>query len=154
MTLQRTTVAIALLAGILAVLATPQHASTLDARDSAPFLGGGKTAIAPLPLVADRPVQKNPWLTVTASSSTVDQTDGDPFTTASGNHVEDGIIAHNYLPFGTRVRFPERFGNKVFIVQDRLHESKGYYIADIWMQTREDAVQWGAPILKMEVLES
>ncbi len=108
----------------------------------------------PLPDVDSVRVKKTVWLTVTAYSSTVDQTDGDPFTTANGTHVRDGIIAHNFLPFGTKVRFPERFGDKVFVVTDRLHPSKGQYIADLWMETREQAKQWGAPILKMEILET
>lgn len=110
--------------------------------------------VFPLPDVAQYEIKKTIRLTVTAYSSTVDQTDGDPWTTASGATVRDGIIAHNVLPFGTRVRFPDVFGEKVFIVQDRLSPRKGYYIADIWMPTREQAKAWGAPILKMEVLGS
>lgn len=108
----------------------------------------------PLPDVGSVRVKKTFWLTVTAYSSTVDQTDSDPFTTANGTRVRDGVIAHNFLPFGTKVRFPDRFGDKVFIVTDRLHPSKGQYIADLWMETREQAKQWGAPILKMEILET
>lgn len=107
-----------------------------------------------LPAVGDVRVAKTIRLTVTAYSSTVDQTDADPFTTASGTKVHNGIIAHNFLPFGTRVRFPDAFGDKVFVVADRLNDRKGFYIADVWMPTREDAEQWGAPILKMEILES
>lgn len=109
--------------------------------------------IFPLPQVREYAVKKRIRLTVTAYSSTVDQTDGDPFTTASGAKVHDGIIAHNGLPFGTRVRFPDVFGDKVFVVQDRLHPRKGYYIADMWMPSRQEAQQWGAPILTMEILE-
>lgn len=117
---------------------------------------GEKPAVitASLPKIETMKVKKTIWLTVTAYSSTVDQTDGDPFTTASGARVRDGIIAHNGLPFGTRVRFPDKFGEKVFVVQDRLHPRKGYYIADIWMETREQAKQWGAPVVRMEILET
>lgn len=109
---------------------------------------------APMPDIENVRVQRTIRLTVTAYSSTMEQTDNDPFTTASGEKVRDGIIAHNGLPFGTRVRFPDAFGDRVFIVADRLNARKGYYIADVWMSTREDAKQWGAPILKMEILES
>jgi len=108
----------------------------------------------PLPMVSSINVSKTIRLTVTAYSSTVDQTDGDPFTTASGAQVRDGIIAHNTLPFGTRVRLPEAFGEKIFVVMDRLHPRKGSYIADIWMPSREEAKTWGAKILKMEILDS
>lgn len=109
-----------------------------------------------LPQVTDKHygVTKTIRLTVTAYSSTVDQTDSDPFTTASGATVEDGIIAYNFLPFGTRVRFPERFGNKIFVVEDRLRAGHGHYIADMWMPSRQLAQQWGARILQMEILGS
>ncbi len=105
-----------------------------------------------LPTNPDRPPKQVVRLTVTAYSSTVDQTDGDPFTTASGAKVHDGMIAYNYLPFGTKVRFPDVFGDKVFVVEDRLNPRHGRYIADIWMPTREDAIKWGAPVVKMEIL--
>lgn len=108
--------------------------------------------IFPLPQVAEYQVKRTLRITVTAYSSTKDQTDADPFITASGTFVRDGIIAHNFLPFGTRVRFPEVFGDKIFVVQDRMNPRKGYYIADIWMPTREAAKTWGAPVLTMEIL--
>lgn len=107
-----------------------------------------------LPEVQELKVKKTMKLKVTAYSSTVDQTDGDPFTTASGTRVHEGTIAHNGLPFGTRVRFPEAFGDKIFIVEDRMHPRKGFYMADIWMETREQAKQWGVRVVTMEILET
>ena len=41
--------------------------------------------------------------TVYGYSSTVDQCDSDPFTTASGQRARDGIVANNCLPFGKEV---------------------------------------------------
>jgi 3D (Asp-Asp-Asp) domain-containing protein len=105
-----------------------------------------------LPIAGERKARKTFHLTVTAYSSTVDQCDGDPFTTASGERVRDGIIAYNYLPFGTKVRFPDVFPDKVFVVKDRLRAGSSVYLADIWMPSRGEALQWGARILKMEVL--
>lgn len=99
-------------------------------------------------------VTKTIRLTVTAYSSTVDQTDGDPFTAASGAKVHDGMVAHNGLPFGTKVRFPDQFGDKIFVIEDRMNARKGFYVADIWMPTRQAAIQWGAPVVKMEILEN
>ncbi len=90
---------------------------------------------------------------MTAYSSTRDQTDADPFTTASGQKVRDGIIAMNGVPFGTKVRIPEKFGNKVFVVQDRMHQRYGSTRADIWMKTRNDAKQWGVKRVKVEILK-
>ena len=105
-----------------------------------------------LPETANRPVQRTMTLSVTAYSSTVDQTDGDPFTAASGERVFDGMIAYNGLPFGTKVRFPDYFGDKVFVVLDRMNARKGPYVADIWMPTREQAKQWGVRVTRMEIL--
>jgi 3D (Asp-Asp-Asp) domain-containing protein len=111
-------------------------------------------ALGQLPEIADRwSVARTIRLSVTAYSSTVDQTDGDPFTAASGAKVFDGMIAYNALPFGTRVRFPDHFGDKVFVVLDRMAASKGPHIADIWMPTRDAAKQWGVRITTMEILD-
>lgn len=106
----------------------------------------------PLPQVEEYNVKRTMRLTVTAYSSSPDETDADPFTTASGARVRPGVIAHNGLPFGTRVRFPDAFGEKIFVVQDRLHPRKGYYIADLWMPSKQEAERWGAQILTMQVL--
>lgn len=88
---------------------------------------------------------------VTAYSSTPDQTSGNPFITASGAHVRDGIIAANFLKIGTRVRFPEHFGNKIFVVEDRM-AARYWHKADIWMETREEAKQWGIRHVTIEIL--
>ena len=92
------------------------------------------------------------WVTVTAYSSTVDQTDSTPFITASGTGVRDGIVACNFLRFGTRVRFPLVYGDKVFVVEDRM-ALKNSHKMDIWFETREDAKQFGVQKLHVEVLK-
>ena len=62
---------------------------------------------------------------VTAYSSTVDQTDSTPCITANGfdlcAHDQEDVIAANFLPFGTKVRMPELFGDQIFTVQDRMN---------------------------------
>jgi len=88
---------------------------------------------------------------VTAYSSTPDQTDSTPFITASGSHVRDGIVACNFLSFGTYVRFPDMYGDKVFVVEDRMALKNSHKI-DIWFNTRWEAMQFGARQLKVEVL--
>lgn len=85
-------------------------------------------------------VSFNVW--VTAYSSSVDETDDTPFVTASGASVEDGIIAANFLPFGTRIIIPELFGDRIFVVQDRMHRRKTNFI-DIWMPTKDSAKEFG-----------
>ena len=99
-------------------------------------------------------VVKKVKMVVTAYSSTPDQTDSTPFITASGKHVEDGIIANNMFPFGTKIRMPELYGGKIFVVEDRMHKRKGLYQADIWFATRQDAKEFGAKTVNIEVVES
>jgi len=91
-------------------------------------------------------------LTVTAYSSTVDQCDSDPFTTASGTHVHDGTVAANFLPFGTHVTFPSYSGDKVYTIEDRTN-AKYSSRADIWMVSRGAALQFGKRHLVMVVVE-
>lgn len=92
---------------------------------------------------------------VTAYSSTEDQTDSSPCTTANGfdvcAHDTEDVIAANFLPFGARVQFPEYFGNREFVVQDRMHARFSNRI-DIWMKSRAEAKQFGVKHLKMTVV--
>jgi 3D (Asp-Asp-Asp) domain-containing protein len=95
-------------------------------------------------------------MTVTAYNSEVGQCDSTPCITANGfnvcEHGIEDVIATNILPFGTKVMFPELFGDKVFTVQDRMN-AKYSYRADIWMVHRYDAIQFGAKYnVKMVVL--
>ena len=99
----------------------------------------------------DYVVSSRMWLFVTAYSSTPDQTDSTPFIMASGNHVYDGAVAANFLPLGTKVRFPTLYGDKVFTVEDRMNK-RYYYKADVWMPTRWQAQQFGLRNVPIEVL--
>ncbi len=84
-----------------------------------------------------------------AYSSTADQTDGDPFTTASGTKVRQGIIATNFLPLGSRVRI----NNSIYIVEDRMNARyNDTYHIDIWMTSREAAQQFGVRVVIMEII--
>ena len=90
---------------------------------------------------------------VTAYSSTESQTDDTPFITASGSYVRDGIVANNLLPFGTRIRIPEVYGDKIFVVEDRMNRKKGYYHIDVWLSSYLQALSFGAKRTTIEVLE-
>jgi len=90
---------------------------------------------------------------ITAYSSTEDQTDSDPFITAAGTQVRDEIIANNLLPFGTKVRIPELYGDKIFIVEDRMSWVKGDYHIDVWFPDYWQALNFGAKRTYIEVLE-
>lgn len=88
----------------------------------------------------------------TGYSSTPDQTDDSPFITASGTYVRDGIIATNILPFGTKVRIPDLYGDKIFIVEDRMN--KRYWMnIDIWFPDRNTALIFGSKNVIIEVVE-
>lgn len=81
-------------------------------------------------------------VTVTGYSSTPDQTDDTPFITASGKRVRDGIVAANFLRFSTKIKIPELFGDKVFIVEDRMNR-RYYDRVDVWFPTRGEALRFG-----------
>ena len=80
--------------------------------------------------------------TLTAYSSTPDQTDSTPFTTASNTTVRDGIVASNFLAFGTKVQIPSLFGDKVFTVEDRMAKKHNDKV-DIWFPERHLANRFG-----------
>lgn len=88
---------------------------------------------------------------ITAYSSSPEETDSTPFITASGNYVHHGVVAANFLPFGTRVRMPKIFGDKVFIVEDRLRSDYNDRI-DVWFPTKEGALRFGQQISEIEIL--
>ncbi|TFG35897.1 MAG: hypothetical protein E4H47_00300 [Parcubacteria group bacterium] len=98
-------------------------------------------------------VAKEIAVVITAYSSTPEETDDTPFITASGKTTEDGIIANNYLPFGTKVKIPELYGEKVFVVEDRMSRKKGNYHFDIWFPSHQEAKNFGVKRTVIEILE-
>jgi len=104
-----------------------------------------------LPELKDKEPRQVMNITITAYSSTPDQTSGDPFITASGSRVRDGVIAANFLPIGTKVKIPEKYGDKIFTVEDRM-SSRYWHRADIWMPSREQAKEWGVRYIKIEII--
>ncbi len=98
-------------------------------------------------------ISKEVLVSITAYSSTPDQTDSSPFTTAMGTEVRDGVIATNFLPFGTKIKIPQVFGDKIFTVEDRMNKRYSERI-DIWFPDRESANNFGLKTLKVQILES
>lgn len=88
----------------------------------------------------------------TAYNSEEGQTDSTPWTTASGTRCRDGVIASNFLPFGTKVRI-EGFNNKVFVVEDRMNKRYNKRI-DIWFRDHNRAVKFGVQKIKYHVLKT
>lgn len=91
-------------------------------------------------------------VTLTGYSSTPDQTDDTPFITARGTHVRDGIVAANFLPFGTKLKI-DGFGDKIFVVEDRMNKRYTSRV-DIWFASREEALQFGIRTLTIHIIES
>jgi len=92
-------------------------------------------------------------MVITAYSSTVDQTDNDPFITASGKIVRDGVAANNLLPIGTKIKIPELYGDKIFVIEDRMNTRKSDYHLDIWFSDYWQALKFGAKKAYIEILE-
>lgn len=94
--------------------------------------------------------------TITAYNSEVGQTDDTPCITANGFNVcEHGLedtIAANFLPFGAKIKIPQIFGDRVFIVRDRMNQ-RYYDRIDIWMLNKTEAIKFGLKIAKIEILE-
>jgi len=128
---------------------SPMQAIVQDAAAAAQ--SAVKAGPAPmLPIIATVPAKRTLRVIATAYTSTVAECDSDPFTTASGAKTADGVIAANGFAFGTRIRIPDYFGDKVFIVLDRM--GRGGNRIDIWMSNRHDALEWGVRNIRIEVL--
>lgn len=113
-----------------------------------------KNSILPVSSLPEAKIVRRIKVITTAYSSSPLETDDTPFVTAAGTPVRDGVVANNLLAFGTKIRLPEIYGDKVFVVEDRMHWSKGYYHIDIWFPSYYDAVNFGAKMTYIEVLES
>jgi 3D (Asp-Asp-Asp) domain-containing protein len=94
--------------------------------------------------------------TATAYNSDPAQTDNTPCITANGfnvcKHGVEDTIAANFLPFGAKVRMPELYGDRVFVVRDRMN-SRYTSRVDIWMLKKTDARKFGVQKVVIEVLE-
>lgn len=92
------------------------------------------------------------WVQVSGYNSDVNQTDSSPFITASGTHVRDGVVASNMFPFGTIIKMPKLYGDKIFIVEDRMN-SRYQHNVDIWFTNKADALKLGRQTVQIEVIK-
>jgi len=94
--------------------------------------------------------------TMTAYNSEAGQTDNSPCITANGfnvcKHGIEDTIAANFLPLGTKVKIPDLYGDRIFVVRDRMNKKHPNRV-DVWMKDRHDALQFGVRIAKIQVLE-
>lgn len=91
-------------------------------------------------------------VTVTAYSSTIWETDDTPFVTAANTQTRDGIVASNLLPFGTKIRIPEYFGSKIFLVEDRMNERINDFTIDVWFPSSYQARLFGIKYTYIETV--
>lgn len=114
------------------------------------------------PESSERAARYTMTVVATAYSSEVGQTDDTPCIPAMWKFnlcdyyaiygVADSIAA-NDLPLGTKVRFPDLYGDKVFTVRDRMNSRyTGKSRIDFWMPEKSEAIHFGVKTLKMEVL--
>jgi len=93
---------------------------------------------------------------MTAYTSEVAQTDSSPCTTANGfnvcAHGVEDTIAANFLKFGTKVKIPELFGDRVFVVRDRMNRRHPDRV-DVWFKEKPDALKFGIKYARIEVLK-
>ncbi len=103
----------------------------------------------------DLTIKKVSYHIITAYTSEVGQCDNSPCITASGfnvcRHNQEDTIAANFLKFGTKIRIPELFGDRIFIVRDRMNKKYNNRI-DIWMKNKQQAVKLGKKLAKIEIL--
>lgn len=101
-------------------------------------------------------IKNHGYHSMTAYNSEVGQTDSDPCTTANGfnlcKHNQEDTVAANFLKFGTKVRIPELFGDRVFVVRDRMN-SRYQERVDVWFKDRQDALKFGVRKAKIEIVE-
>lgn len=90
---------------------------------------------------------------ITAYSSNEDETDNTPFITAYMTNVREGIVATNMFPFGTKLRIPQLFGDKIFTVEDKMHRRKKNFV-DIWMPSKEEAKKFGINFTEIAILKN
>ena len=104
----------------------------------------------------DLKVTRSSYHPMTAYNSEPGQTDDSPCITANGfdvcKHGKEDTIAANFLKFGTKVRIPELFGDRVFVVRDRMNSRYTDRI-DVWMVNRSDALKFGKRVAKIEIVE-
>ncbi|MCK9361390.1 3D domain-containing protein [Patescibacteria group bacterium] len=85
---------------------------------------------------------KTIYMDSTSYTSRPEECDADPFVTADGSDVRDGIVATNVLPFGTKIRIPTVFGDRIFEVHDRMNSRYSYRV-DVWTNDITKARAYG-----------
>lgn len=116
------------------------------AREERSLLGEGR--LTPLPEHVGQKIKK--IMEITGYSSSVDETDDTPHTTALGTKTRYGVVAANQLPFGARVKIPLLFGLTQFVVEDRMNKRFADRL-DIWFPSKAAALKFGKQTAEVEI---
>ena len=162
--IQKTVDTLAMLAIIVSLINSLVNPNLVKATESTPIpvaeAAVVEAEVVPEPVVV--PAKRSMTVVATAYSSEAAQTDSTPCIPAmwkfdlceyfAKTGIEDTIAA-NFLPLGTEVRFPELYGDKVFVVRDRMNAKyNGKSRIDFWMSSKPAAVTFGVQTMKMEIL--
>jgi len=146
-----------------AVDASTQHvvATPLSVASQQQAVYGRKAAgKSTFPEPEEREVVQVRYMDATAYNSLPAQTNGNPCVTANGDNVcmlyeqygYQNTVASNAFPFGTLLRFPDLYGDKVFRVNDRMARRYRNRV-DFWMVSYPEARQFGVKRgIKVEVV--
>ncbi len=98
---------------------------------------------------------KSRKVVLTAYNSDKAQCDNSPCITANGfnvcKHGIEDTVAANFLPMGTKIRIPALFGDRIFVVRDRMakrHQNR----VDIWMKHYSSAIKFGIKTATIEIV--
>lgn len=151
------------LAAILSIilLSAPSRAVGQEAEDA------GDARRIMFPVASERLPIRTLQVFATAYSSDPYQTDATPCIPALGSFdlcenffrtkTEDTIAA-NFLPLGAKVRFPNMYGDKIFVVRDRMnsrynYDRIGYYRIDFYKAAMDDQGNLDQKAAKQEAIE-
>ncbi len=98
-------------------------------------------------------------VSASAYSSRPAETDSTPCITATGFDVclnyaiygSANTVASNFLPLHSIVKIPELYGDKLFVVRDRMNSRYGSKNIDLWMPTYFEAAGFGRKQVRIEV---
>ncbi|MCC6934517.1 MAG: 3D domain-containing protein [Candidatus Yanofskybacteria bacterium] len=121
--------------------------------DERPMLMANAVVPANSPVGGTKKALRKTYLVeVSAYNSEAAQTDDSPFITAKGTHVRDGIVATNMFPFGTVIKIPSLFGDKIFVVEDRMN-TRYQKNVDVWFADKAAALKLGRRLVQIEVIQ-
>ncbi len=127
-----------------------------EAAKLSPVLKEVASSSKPIASSSELTVVRTSTHTMTAYNSEVGQTDDSPCITANGfnvcKHGIEDTVAANFLPMGTKIKIPELFGDRIFVVRDRMNKKHPNRV-DVWMKDRPSAMKFGVKVAKIQVLK-